>query len=80
MLGQGNGFRRGCDLQRLGQACPAGGVDLQGGARLTQRQVHAHQAPAGLLRQRIERQPARERSFGLLQLPTGLLPGREPIQ
>gem|GEM_PF-3859413 len=67
------------DLQRLGQPCPTGGVDLQSGACLAQRQVHTHQAPVGLLRQRIERQPARERGARLLQLPIGLLPGGEPI-
>ena len=78
--GQGDRFRRGLDLQRLGQARPAGGVDLPGGRRISQRQVHAHQAPVGLLRERIERQPAREGRSGLLLLPDFLLPGGEPIE
>ena len=78
-LSQGDGFRRGCDLQRLGQPCPTGGVDLQSGAGRDKRQVHTHQAPVGLLRQRIERQPSRERGARLLQLPIGLLPGGGPL-
>ncbi len=41
--------------------------------------MHAHEAPAGLLGQRIEGQPARERGARLLQFPTGLLPGGEPL-
>jgi hypothetical protein len=49
-LCQGGGFRRGLDLQRLGQLRTARGVDLQRGARIAQREMHAHQAPIGLLR------------------------------
>ena len=79
MLSQGNGLCRGLDPQVLGQARPAGGIDLQGGSRIPQRQVHAHEAAIRLLRERIEGQPARERGARLLQLPTGLLPGREPL-
>ena len=39
-----------------------------------------HQAPGGLLRERLERQPAGEGDAGRLQLPGGLLPGGEPIE
>src|SRR5438045_2816624 len=53
-LRQRHGVRRRLDLQLLGQARAAGGVDLQGGARLAARQVHAHEALIRLLRQRIE--------------------------
>ena len=77
---QGNGLRRGLDAQVLGQSGPQGGVDPACGAGVAQRQVDTHEAPAGLLRQRINGQPARERGARLLQLPAFLLPGREPIQ
>ena len=42
--------------------------------------MDAHEAPGGLLRERIQRQPARERGFGRLQLEAFLLPGGEPLQ
>ena len=42
--------------------------------------MYAHQAPGGLLRERIERHPACEGHPGLLQLPDFLLPGGEPIE
>ncbi len=80
MLSQGDGVRRRLDLQLLGQPCPADAVDLQGGRWISQCQVHAHQAPVRLLLQWIERQPACEGDSGLLQLPSGLLPGGEPIE
>ncbi len=41
--------------------------------------MHAHEASGGLLRERIEDQPARERGARLLQLEACLLPGREPL-
>ncbi len=42
--------------------------------------MQAHQAARRLLRKRIQRQPARERVFGRLQLPATLLEGREPLE
>jgi hypothetical protein len=42
--------------------------------------MRAHQAPVGLLLQRIKRQPAGEGGTGLLQLPASFLPGGEPIE
>ena len=78
-LRQSHRLCRRFNLQLLGQARPAGGVDLQGGGRVAQPQVDAHEAPVGLLRQRIEGQPARERGARLLQLPSGLLKGGEPL-
>ena len=42
--------------------------------------MHTHQTPGGLLRERIERQPAREGDPGLLLLSAFLLPGGEPIE
>jgi hypothetical protein len=80
LVRQGDGLRRGLDAQVLGQARPQGGVDLPGGAWVAQRQVDTHEAPTGLLRERIEGQPARERGAGWLQLPASLLKGGEPIQ
>ena len=41
--------------------------------------MHPHQAPVGLLRERIECQPAREGVSCLLQFPGSLVPGREPL-
>src|SRR5258708_271368 len=69
VFSQGNGFRGGLDLRLLGQPRPAGGVDLQGGRRIAQRQLHPHQAPVGLLLQRSERQPAQQGGCGLLCSP-----------
>jgi hypothetical protein len=74
-----HGVRRRFDPQRLGQARPAGGVDLPSSRRIPLHQVRAHQTPIGFLRKRIERQPAREGDHGLLLLPAFLLPGGEPI-
>ena len=42
--------------------------------------MQAHEAARGLLRERLERQPAREGGDGWLPLEGFLLPGREPIQ
>jgi hypothetical protein len=77
---QGEGVRRGLDLQLLGQARPAGGEDLQRSGRIPQRQIDPHEAARGLLLECIERQPAREGDAGLLQLEAFLLPGREPLE
>src|SRR5260370_42216324 len=45
----------------LGQARPAGGIDLQGGDRIATRQVQTHKTLIGLRRQANERQPAAQR-------------------
>src|SRR5262249_7339436 len=80
VLGQSNGLRGRLGLQRLGQPRPAGSVDLQSSTRLASRQVQAHEATIGLLRERIECQPAGEGGAGLLLLSGGLLPARESIE
>ncbi len=77
---QGDRLRRGRDLQRLGQVRLEGGIDLQGGSRIPSCQGHAHEAPGGLFRQRIERHPPCEGGPGRLKLPGGFLPEGEPIQ
>jgi hypothetical protein len=74
-LGQDHGLRGRLDTQLLGQPCAQGGVDLARGGRVALRQVDAHETPGGLLRERIQRQPARERGFGRFQLEAFLLPG-----
>ena len=78
-LGQGHGLRGRPDPQLLGQPSAQDGVDLQRSGQVALCQVDAHEAPGGLLRERIQCQPVRERGFGRLQFEAVLLPGGESL-
>ncbi len=80
MFRQGDRFRGGRDLLRLGQPRLEGCVHLYGRSRIALCQGHTHEPPVSLFCQRIKRYLTCECGSSRLPLSCSTLPGGEPIK